>query len=113
MLTVTDIFAGAGGSSTGAAAVPGVQIALAANHWRLAEVEVVDVRREALRELHDATDPRKSDFHHSAREASLEGFPYMNPREFVQRYFIDAQGMSPDDEVTRIEWRYLDEEAGQ
>ena len=21
--------------------------------------------------------------------------------------------MSPDDEVTRIEWRYLDEEAGQ
>ena len=83
MLTVTDIFAGAGGSSTGAAAVPGVQIALAANHWRLAEVEVVDVRREALRELYDATDPRKSDFHHSARE------------------------------VTRIEWRYLDEEAGQ
>ena len=39
MLTVTDIFAGAGGSSTGAAAVPGVQIALAANHpgYRVAE----------------------------------------------------------------------------
>ena len=42
MLTVTDIFAGAGGSSTGAAAVPGVQIALAANHWQLA----VDVHQE-------------------------------------------------------------------
>lgn len=39
MITVTDIFAGAGGSSTGAATVPGVQVALAANHWRLA-VEV-------------------------------------------------------------------------
>ena len=42
MLTVTDIFAGAGGSSTGAAAVPGVHVALAANHWRLA----VDVHQE-------------------------------------------------------------------
>lgn len=25
--------------------------------------------------------------------------------------FIDAQGMTPADEVTRIEWRYLDEPA--
>jgi hypothetical protein len=29
-------------------------------------------------------------------------------RRFVRRYFIEAQGMDPDDEVTRIEWRYLD-----
>ncbi|RCK68293.1 DNA cytosine methyltransferase [Desertihabitans brevis] len=36
MLTLTDIFAGAGGSSSGAAAVPGVQVVIAANHWRLA-----------------------------------------------------------------------------
>lgn len=36
MLTVTDIFAGAGGSSSGATAVPGVHVAIAANHWRLA-----------------------------------------------------------------------------
>ena len=36
MITVTDIFAGAGGSSTGAIAVPGVEVALAANHWALA-----------------------------------------------------------------------------
>ncbi len=36
MLTVTDIFAGAGGSSTGMAVVPGVEIAVAANHWPLA-----------------------------------------------------------------------------
>ena len=35
-LTITDIFAGAGGSSTGAASVPGVHVALAANHWKLA-----------------------------------------------------------------------------
>ena len=35
-LTVTDIFAGAGGSSSGAASVPGVEVKLAANHWKLA-----------------------------------------------------------------------------
>ncbi len=28
--------------------------------------------------------------------------------EFVDRFFVKAQGMSPDAKVTRIEWRYLD-----
>ena len=36
MLTMTDLFAGAGGTSTGAASVPGVHVAIAANHWQLA-----------------------------------------------------------------------------
>lgn len=36
MLTVTDLFCGGGGSSTGAIQVPGVQIRMAANHWDLA-----------------------------------------------------------------------------
>ncbi|MEV0344086.1 DNA cytosine methyltransferase [Nocardia sp. NPDC050713] len=36
MLTVTDLFCGAGGSSSGAAEVPGVTVRMAANHWRLA-----------------------------------------------------------------------------
>lgn len=35
-LTVTDIFCGGGGSSTGAIQVPGVEIKMAANHWDLA-----------------------------------------------------------------------------
>ena len=35
-LTLTDFFAGAGGSSTGAAAVPGLTVTMAANHWNLA-----------------------------------------------------------------------------
>ncbi len=35
-LTMTDLFCGAGGSSTGAVAVPGVSVQLAANHWALA-----------------------------------------------------------------------------
>jgi DNA (cytosine-5)-methyltransferase 1 len=39
MLTVTDLFAGAGGSSTGAVSVPGISIRIASNHWQKA-VEV-------------------------------------------------------------------------
>lgn len=35
-LTVTDLFAGAGGSSTGGTHVPGVSIRVAANHWQKA-----------------------------------------------------------------------------
>ncbi|MFI5426090.1 DNA cytosine methyltransferase [Aeromicrobium sp. UC242_57] len=35
-LTLTDLFCGAGGSSTGALSVPGVSVRLAANHWDLA-----------------------------------------------------------------------------
>lgn len=36
MLTITDLFAGAGGSTTGATQVPGVEVRIAANHWQLA-----------------------------------------------------------------------------
>ncbi|MGW0182854.1 DNA cytosine methyltransferase [Nocardia sp. NPDC003345] len=36
MITLTDLFCGAGGSSTGAIQVPGVRVQLAVNHWTLA-----------------------------------------------------------------------------
>lgn len=35
-LTMTDLFCGAGGSSTGATTIPGITVRLAANHWDLA-----------------------------------------------------------------------------
>jgi DNA (cytosine-5)-methyltransferase 1 len=35
-LTITDLFCGAGGSALGAAAVPGIDLRMAANHWQLA-----------------------------------------------------------------------------
>ena len=35
-LTLTDLFCGAGGSSTGAIQVPGVTVRVASNHWKLA-----------------------------------------------------------------------------
>ena len=74
---------------------------------RLADVEVVDVRRERLGEMltHFALDQEPG---YGEAEVALEGFPAMDPVEFVQRFFVVAQGISPADEVTRIEWRYLD-----
>lgn len=36
MITLTDLFCGAGGSSTGAIQIPGVSVRIASNHWDLA-----------------------------------------------------------------------------
>ena len=77
---------------------------------RIAEVEVVDVRRESLRRMLD--DPEYG-FDETAREGFNGTHPASWPSVFVERFFIDAQGMKADDEVTRIEWRYLDTEAGE
>ena len=62
---------------------------------RICEVEVVSIRRESLAAIDYA-------------EVCCEGFPGMQPSEFIRRYFEEAQGMSSADMVTRIEWRYLD-----
>ena len=35
-MNITDLFCGAGGSSTGAIQVPGVEVRVASNHWDLA-----------------------------------------------------------------------------
>lgn len=72
---------------------------------RVAEVEVVDVRREPL----CAIAGNAADL--GAAELALEGFTDIDATEFMRRYFIDAQGIGPMDDVTRIEWRYLDEVA--
>lgn len=62
---------------------------------RLAEVEVVDVRREPL----DAID------HADVRR---EGFTAWLPNDFVE-FFTREMKCPADTEVTRIEWRYLDD----
>jgi hypothetical protein len=61
---------------------------------RVAEVEVVSVRREPLECI-------------TAEEVALEGFPGMAPTEFVRKFFVDAQGIRPSEFVTRIEWTYI------
>ena len=60
---------------------------------RIAEVEVVDVRREEL----DAI---------SADDVIREGFPDLTAREFVD-FFCEHMKVVPWATVTRIEWRYL------
>ncbi|HET7406652.1 MAG TPA: DNA cytosine methyltransferase [Mycobacteriales bacterium] len=60
-LTVTDLFCGGGGSSTGMVNVPGVRIRMAANHWKLA----VDV--------HNSNHP---DADHAAVDLHLEDPSY-------------------------------------
>ena len=73
---------------------------LEGSHDGGAEVEVVSVRRERLRALTD-------DLDYGCAEVRLEGMtsddPGISPSVFLDRYFVDAQGMSPDDEVTRID----------
>lgn len=64
---------------------------------RICEVQVVSVRREVLGDITDA-------------EVALEGFPEMGRVDFLNRFFANAQGIYPHEEITRIEWRYLDAE---
>jgi len=71
---------------------------------RLAEVEVVSVRREPLSTLKNVQYGRD--------EMVLEGFPRMPVDDFILTYFTEAQGIDVWDEVTRIQWRYLDSPDG-
>ena len=71
---------------------------------RICDVEVVNVERQRLDLLVNPTCP----IGWAEEEMEREGFPGMVPWQFVNRYFIDAQGMRASDLVTRIEWRYLD-----
>lgn len=71
---------------------------------RICDVEVVSVRRESLALLCDL-DNRDDDY--ARAEVAAEGFPGMDPGGFVLKFFTAAQGIGPNDDVTRIEWRYL------
>ncbi|MEV5001980.1 hypothetical protein [Nocardioides sp. LML1-1-1.1] len=77
------------------------------------DVVVLDVRREPLSWLTDpdrpALDPVTGRWSTYGRvEVAREGFPGMDPAEFVDRYFVRAQGIPVDAVVTRIQWRYLE-----
>jgi hypothetical protein len=62
---------------------------------RVAAVEVVSVRREPL----DAI---------TAADLTAEGFPRMTPAEYVLHFRATHRGCTPQTEITRIAWRYLD-----
>lgn len=80
---------------------------------RLAEVKVIDIRREPLGLLSGHVDPASHGLSHNypPYEVMREGFDGMRPSLFVARYFVEAQDILPTDEVTRIEWVYLDGDA--
>jgi len=64
---------------------------------RLAEVEVVSIRRGRLDDIHyDINDPAR------------EGFPEMSTTDFIE-FFCRTFGGTFAQEVTRIEWRYVDD----
>ena len=73
---------------------------------RLAEVRVISVRREPLCAVAGPYAYDQNGFK-VWREVVAEGFPDMGADDFMQRFFIDAQGIRPMDDVTRIEWRYI------
>jgi hypothetical protein len=62
---------------------------------RITDVEVLSVRREPLNAITPA-------------EVAAEGFPHMTPAQFTQFFCHTHRGCTPDTEITRIEWRYLD-----
>jgi hypothetical protein len=64
---------------------------------RVAEVEVISVRRERLNAI-------------TAEDVAAEGFRTWIPAEFIMFFCGTHKGCTPETEVTRIEWRYLDTE---
>ena len=69
---------------------------------RLGQIRVVSARRESLFDM--VADLSGT---YGKEEASKEGFPEMTGPEFVSM-FCEHMGGTPDQEVTRIEFEYLD-----
>ena len=74
---------------------------------RICEVEIVSVRREPLCAVAGPYQ-LQDDGSTVWTEVVAEGFPGMDPHDFMQRFFIGPQRIGVMDDVTRIEWRYLD-----
>ncbi|MEV6340977.1 hypothetical protein AB0M12_40435 [Nocardia vinacea] len=64
---------------------------------RIVDVEVVEVRRERLDTI-------------TLDEVRAEGFPDMTPEQFVAFFCGSHKGCTPGSTVTRIRWRYLDDQ---
>lgn len=65
---------------------------------KIVVVEVVSLRRERLDEI-------------TADDVVAEGFPEMTPAEFIDFFCRSHPKCTPVTEVTRIEWRYLEDGA--
>ena len=67
---------------------------------RLAELRIVSVRREPLCYILDQ----------GFAECAREGFPHMEPEQFVGFFCRYHRGCEPSTEITRIEFEYCDPE---
>jgi len=65
-------------------------------------IEVMAARIEPLHSLTGGTYTARM----AKRECVREGFPEMSPRQFVE-FFCQFNGCPPDQQVVRIEFRYL------
>ena len=71
---------------------------------RLGMIRVKDVRREPLRAM---TDDLEYGFSETAREGFPEPHPKHWPSEFVDFFCRSHKGVTPDTEITRIEFEHL------
>lgn len=78
---------------------------------RLGDVEVISIRREPLCAVAGPY-TLDADGKPTWTEMVAEGFPDMHPSDFMDRYFA-PQRIGVMDDVTRIEWRYLDSEVSR
>lgn len=67
---------------------------------RLGVIRVVRVRREPLRKIIDLP-------YYGRLEMILEGFPDMKPEEFVEMFCKSHKNVTPESEVTRIQYEYI------
>lgn len=74
---------------------------------RLGQIRVVDVRREPLSAMLPINGYKVWDY--GGDEATKEGFPGQSGTEFVEM-FCEHMKCGEDEEVTRIEFEYLDSE---
>lgn len=71
------------------------------NHPKpIGELRVVSVRRERLDDLVDPARPG-----YGEQEMVLEGFPGLDPQDFMLRYFVEH--IDPSELVTRIEFEFV------
>ncbi|GAA3371147.1 DNA cytosine methyltransferase [Streptomyces sannanensis] len=87
MLTVTDFFCGAGGSSQGMHCVPGVEVKIAANHWDLA----ISSHAENFPAVqHDCADISQIDFRRYPRTDLLWASPECTNHSIARGIRTDA-----------------------
>lgn len=67
---------------------------------KICDIEIVSIRRERLSEMID-------DLEYGLHEAAAEGFSEMTGAQFVSM-FCDHMGGEAEQEITRIEFKYLE-----